>query len=132
MTDIPVNDVPAMPETDDSTSIFELSDSAYKKLKALVTIILPAVGTLVVGLGATWGLDATTSSRIAGTILAITTFLGVLLKISSVKFRKNESNFDGVIDVVSHPDGDLLNVHLDPAALTGKDLIQIKVNQPPS
>lgn len=58
-----------------------LSNRAYDVLKYFAQVVLPALGTLYFALSQIWGLPY--GEEIVGTITAIDTFLGVLLKISS-------------------------------------------------
>ena len=64
----------------------KLSNKTYDILKYIVTIALPALGTLISALAMIWGLPY--SEQIVGTILAVDTFLGALLGISSAKYKK--------------------------------------------
>lgn len=58
-----------------------LSNRTYDVLKHFAQVVLPALGTLYFALSQIWGLPY--GEEIVGTITAIDTFLGVLLKISS-------------------------------------------------
>ena len=61
-----------------------MSDKVYDVLKYIAQIILPALATLYLTLAGIWGLPF--GEAISGTIMAIDTFLGVALKISSNKY----------------------------------------------
>jgi hypothetical protein len=61
----------------------------YDVLKAIALIWLPASGTLYVGLAAIWGLPA--SEQVSGTVLAVDTFLGVVLGLSTAKYNQIDS-----------------------------------------
>lgn len=58
-----------------------LSNRTYDVLKYFSQVVFPALGTLIFALSQIWGLPY--GEEIVGTITAIDTFLGVLLKISS-------------------------------------------------
>ena len=58
-----------------------MSNKTYDILKYIAQILLPAIGTLYFALAGIWGLPY--GEQIVGTITAIDTFLGVILKISS-------------------------------------------------
>ena len=73
----------------------KLSSSVYDTLKWVVLIALPAVSTLVVGLGALYNWSFT--SQLVGTLTLITTFLGSLVKLSNNKYNQDENNFDGFL-----------------------------------
>ena len=62
----------------------------YDKLKYLAQIVLPALATLYTGIAKIWGLPFIV--EIPATIVAIDTFLGALLKISSNKYNKENNN----------------------------------------
>ena len=64
----------------------------YDKLKYLAQIVLPALATLYTGIAKIWGLPFIV--EIPATIVAIDTFLGALLKISSIKYNKENSDED--------------------------------------
>ena len=61
--------------------MFTMSNKTYDVLKYIAQIVLPAVGTLYFALAKIWGLPYGT--EIVGTITAVDTFLGALLKISA-------------------------------------------------
>lgn len=77
----PVSTVTAMPS------------KTYEFLKLLVQIYLPAFGTLYMTLAAVWGLPF--AQQVAASCLAVGTFLGVCLKISTKNYYNNDANFDG-------------------------------------
>lgn len=62
-----------------------LNDKVYDILKRVVQIVLPAIGTLYFALSGIWGFPA--ADKVIGTISAITAFLGVVLGISSAKYK---------------------------------------------
>lgn len=63
-----------------------LSNKTYDVLKWIAQYFLPAAGTLYFALAGIWGLPY--GEQIVGTITAVDTFLGVLLGISSVQYKK--------------------------------------------
>lgn len=67
-----------------------MSNETYDVLKLWAQIILPAICTLVFTIGNIWEIHFITdySEQIVGTIAAIDTFLGVILKISSNEYYK--------------------------------------------
>lgn len=67
----------------------KMSNTVYDVLKWIAQILLPALGTLYAALAATWGLPY--ADQVVGTILAIDTFLGVLLGISTASYKKTKS-----------------------------------------
>lgn len=65
----------------------KMKNETYDMLVFIVQIVLPALGTLYFALAGIWGLPL--AEQIVGTITAIDTFLGVVLKISNKKYKKD-------------------------------------------
>ena len=63
-----------------------MSNKVYDVLKFVAQIVLPAIATLYVTLAGIWGLPF--SEQIGGTVMAIDTFLGAVLMISSNNYNK--------------------------------------------
>ena len=68
----------------------KLSNEWYDQLKWIAQILLPALGTLYFALAQIWMLPY--AEQIVGTIAAIDTFLGVLLGISTLNYRKEHDH----------------------------------------
>ncbi len=66
-----------------------MSNKIYDILKFVAQIILPAIATLYLSIAGIWNLPF--GEQISGTIMAIDTFLGAVLVISSNKYKKKES-----------------------------------------
>ena len=64
----------------------KMSNTVYDALKFIAQIFLPAVGTLYFALAQIWGLPY--AEQIVGTITAVDAFLGALLGISTMQYRK--------------------------------------------
>lgn len=62
-----------------------LTNKQYDLYKKLVTVVAPALITLITGLGALYKFDST---AITGTLALITTFTGTVLGISSKKYNE--------------------------------------------
>lgn len=71
----------------------KLSNKVYDILKWIAMYLLPAAGTLYFALAGIWGFPY--GEEIVGTMTAIDTFLGVILGISSVKYKKTQSDIEG-------------------------------------
>lgn len=102
-----------------------LSNETYDTLKWVAQIVLPALGTLYFGLSSIWGLPF--GEQIVGTITAIDTFLGALLKLSSDGYSG-----DGQLIVdTSDPLKDVYSIALEdyPETLANKDTVVLKVNR---
>ena len=65
-----------------------MSNRTYDILKFITQIVIPALGTLYFALSAIWGLPY--GEQIVGTLVAIDTFMGAVLGISSAQY--NEAN----------------------------------------
>lgn len=65
----------------------KLSNKAYDILKYIAQIVLPALSVLYLALAGLWNLPY--PEAISGTIMAVDTFLGALLKISTDAYNKN-------------------------------------------
>ncbi len=63
-----------------------LSNKTYDVLKWIAQIVLPALGALYFGLARIWGLPY--GEEIVGTLALIDTFLGAVLGISTVQYKK--------------------------------------------
>lgn len=63
-----------------------MKNSTYDVLKDIALYVLPALATLIITLGGIWNFQY--AEAIAGTITAIDTFLGAILKISSNMYHK--------------------------------------------
>lgn len=65
----------------------KISNKVYDILKWIALYLLPALGTLYFALAGIWGFPF--GEQVVGTITALDTFLGVVLGISSVQYKKN-------------------------------------------
>lgn len=70
----------------------QLPNKIYDILKFFAQIVLPAISTLYLALAGIWNLPF--GEQISGTIMAIDTFLGILLGISSANYNKNNNKED--------------------------------------
>ena len=64
-----------------------LTNKQYDFYKKLVTVVAPALITLITGLGALYKFDST---AITGTLCIATTFTGTVLGISSKKYNESQ------------------------------------------
>lgn len=63
-----------------------MTNKTYDILKWIAQIVLPAIGTLYAALAGIWGFPY--GEQIVGTILAVDTFLGAVLQISTAQYNK--------------------------------------------
>lgn len=64
-----------------------MSDKLYDKFKDFAQIWIPALSVLVLAICEIWGLPM--GKEISATLMAIDTFLGAVLKISSINYYNN-------------------------------------------
>lgn len=105
-----------------------LSDRMYNILKAMVTIVFPALGALYFALAQIWGLPE--PEKVLGTIAAVSTFLGVLIGISTKSYNNSDAKYDGALNVQDNGGGTKLfslEVNGDPRDLVNKEAVTFKV-----
>lgn len=101
----------------------------YDVLKFFALIALPAFGTLYFTLAAIWGLPA--AQEVVNTVLAVDTFLGVILQLSSTAYSKGVEE-GGELHI---NDGQLLfevdedKVDLEKIKQGGTDEVRFKVKK---
>lgn len=66
----------------------KLNNKMYDILKYVAQIVLPALGTLYAALSGIWGFPY--GDQVVGTIMAIDTFMGALLMISTNQYNKTK------------------------------------------
>lgn len=69
-----------------------LSNKVYDVLKWIAQVVIPALGALYFGLAQIWGFPY--GEEIVGTLTVIDVFLGALLGISTVQYRKTLEQSD--------------------------------------
>lgn len=72
-----------------------MTNKTYDIIKWFAQIVLPAIGTLYFALAGIWGLPY--AEQVVGTIVAVDTFLGVVLGYSSSQYAKSEATGDADI-----------------------------------
>lgn len=100
---------------------FTMSDALYEKLKFIALVLLPALSTLYFTLGSLWGFSYV--EQVVGTIAAIDTFLGVILRISTKSYNASPDKYVGAIRVTTKDDGVRnyrLEMNNDPALMEDK------------
>ena len=66
-----------------------MCNRTYDILKFIALIVLPALGTLYFALSTIWGFPY--GEKVVGTVAAVDTFLGTVLKVSSEAYKKNNT-----------------------------------------
>ena len=109
----------------------KMSNQAYNVIKYVITIFLPAVGSLYFVLAETW--DFPRIGGVNGTINALITFGGILIGYSSRQYNRNAGAPDGALivqkdafDGVTHLG---LDIHADSvnAFTADKDKVTLQV-----
>lgn len=108
-----------------------ITGKKYDVLKELAMVWLPALGTLYFALAGIWDLPA--AEKVVGTIVAIDTFVGIILHLSSRAYATSDDRFDGEINVSETEQKksiDLVLKDLDPNEVEKQDQLLFKVNKP--
>ena len=116
-------------ENDFQIKDYFMSNKVYDFLKFLVQIALPAFGTLYFTLASIWGLPA--AEQVVGTIVALSTFFGVVLQLSKKSYNSSEGQYDGSINIQEREDGVKvysLNLNQDTSVLDSKKNVKFKVD----
>ena len=71
---------------------FKMGSDTYDFLKYMAQVVIPALSVLIIALGKIWGFPL--SEAIAGTLMAIDTFLGAILKKSSDNYWAEQGEDD--------------------------------------
>jgi len=126
MTDINPADIPAQPAPAQPKTM--LGDKAYAIAKSAALIWLPAVATLYTALGGIWGFPNV--QQVVGTIVAVDTFLGIVLKISTTNYNNSDAPYDGNLNVHTDENGNKkvdLVLNDDPYGIDQKANVNFKV-----
>ena len=70
-----------------------LSNKVYDVIKQIALVWLPAIGALYFALSGIWG-GIPYGEEVLGTLTGIDTFLGAVLKISSINYNKQKGDAD--------------------------------------
>lgn len=103
----------------------QIPSKYYDVLKEIAQVVLPALGTLYFALSQIWGLPY--GEEIVGSIVAIDTFLGACLHISTASYKG-----DGVLNIdTSDPNTDKYSLDFITALdqVNEKKSVILKVNK---
>lgn len=107
---------------------FTVGNKTYDKLKWVATVILPALGTLYFAIAQIWGLPA--AEEVVGTIVAVDTFLGAILGLSSVNYNKQDgADGDILIGGPNEPGAVMVRLNETEDTLQKKNEVRFKVKQ---
>ena len=108
-----------------------LSPKVYDILKRIVQVVLPEVATLYFGLATQW--DFPEPDKVVASITLITTFLGVILTVSSIRYNASDAKYFGEIEVEKTDEGTVIHRQVfneDPRKNIGDmDEVRLKVVQ---
>lgn len=106
-----------------------LPAKVYDALKPVVQIVLPATATLYAGLAVYWGFPLVT--QIVGTITLVTTFLGIVLGLSSRTYNSSDARYDGTLNVMESDTSQIhqLEITTPPEDLEKQSEMILKVNK---
>lgn len=113
-----------MPE---KTRMLKMPNSTFIFLRQVAQYWLPALGTFYSTLAIIWGFPY--GEQVVGTIVAVTTLLGVFLGISRKSYNDSDDKFDGSLSV----DTDSLRkleVDLPIEDIVAKDEVTLKIDKP--
>jgi hypothetical protein len=103
-----------------------ITGKVYNLLKYIAQIVLPALATLYFALAGLWHLPS--AQEVVGTVIAVDTFLGVLLGISQMNYNKQVAG--GVVNVEETAKGGkkfTLELDGDPEELPDKKEARFRV-----
>lgn len=102
-----------------------ITGKLYDRLKWLAQVALPALATLYFTLGGIW--DLPSISEVVRTIVAVDFFIGVLLGISQINYKKQVAT--GAVNIKETPSGQMFDLVLDgdPHSLSEKHEARFRV-----
>lgn len=80
-----------------------MSNKMYDRVKFVVQILLPAIGTLYFSLGNIWSFP--NIEQVIGSISSVNVFLGVLVGISSSVYNGRPNVYNGELQIETGDDG---------------------------
>lgn len=113
----------------DSKPVQILSNRQYDILRWVAMVGLPALGALYFALAPLWSLPK--AEEVVGTIVAVDTFMGLLLGLAKKNYVNSGAAFDGVLNVDAQDNRLIhqLDIQTPPEELGQKDAITLKVEQ---
>jgi hypothetical protein len=111
--------------------IVQFSGGVYDFLKRAAQIYIPALGTLYFTVSQIWGLPS--PEEVVGTIVAVDTFLGVILGISSSSYNNDPNRLAGTIELIPGEDGTQMKLtSVDPQKLLSQPEVTFKMAGTPT
>ena len=118
-------------EPEDESKPFWMSDKTYNFLKWTTQVVLPALATFYLTIGALWGLPE--PEKVAATLVALDTLLGTVLVFASKSYQNSPARIDGQVNVIDTPQKRVVQFDLGEKfenSVEQKDEIVLKVNPP--
>lgn len=101
-----------------------LPNGVYNAAKYTAQVGLPALGTLVMTLGAIWGIPYT--DQIVKSIIAVNVALGALLVLNQVSYNKSDDKYDAILNTESNLDRAVLrDLNINPDDQRKQALLKI-------
>jgi len=88
------------------SSGFMITGKWYDRIKFTVQIILPALSTFYITVGALW--DFPEVEKVAGTLAAISLLLGAMVGLSARNYNNSPEKYVGDMVVIPQPEGGVL------------------------
>lgn len=107
-----------------------LGNTTYDRLKDVTQVWLPAAGSLYFGLAQIWGFPA--GEEVVGSIALLTTFFGIILKVSTARYESSGAAFDGTMSIEVPALGKKrfsLELDTQPEDLETKDRVTFRVEE---
>lgn len=105
------------------------SNKVYDLLNVIAIFWIPAISTFYFTMSSTWGLPNT--EKVVGSMAALATFLGTIVRMSRKSYNKNDANYDGVINVTMPTPNTTsysLEINGDPDEIKNLKNMNFKVN----
>lgn len=71
-----------------------MTNKMYDILKWVALVVLPALAALYLGLSGVWGLPY--GEEVSTTLMLLNTFLGAILQVSTIQYRKRGDSENGL------------------------------------
>lgn len=106
-----------------------MSEKTFDFLNAVVRVVLPAFATMVLGIGQV--LEWSGTDKLVAVIVIVTTFLGVLVQVLSMRWKADDAKTDGYLELTGIDEdtglADMkMTVNKLPAELAGKKIVRLR------
>jgi len=109
----------------------KFTGKTYDVLKFIAQVGLPAAGTLYFTLAGLWHLPS--AQEVVGSVVAVDTFLGVVLHLSTQAYNNSSDKYDGALTMTPNDDGTAIGLKgIDLEGIASKSEITLKVIPTPA